>query len=85
MPPKLGRPGSITRVLADLCPLPAGPGAALAAALSRWITGVVCRGLSGPLNRLVHAYTCTVVALPPKQKYMDTRCVQMYLVSYPWT
>ena len=23
------------------------------------------------------------VAWPPKQKDMDTRCVQMYLVSYP--
>ena len=32
---------------------------------------------------LAYACTCTVVAWPAKQKDMDTRCVQMYLVSYP--
>ncbi|KAK5895925.1 hypothetical protein CgunFtcFv8_009578 [Champsocephalus gunnari] len=31
--------------------LPAGPGATLAATLSHWLTGVVCRGPSSPLNR----------------------------------
>ena len=32
---------------------------------------------------MTRACTCTVVAWPPKQKDIDTRCVQMYLVSYP--
>jgi len=49
--PKLGGPGSSSRVFIGLCPLPAGPGAPLAATLSG--------GPIGPLYRL------PVALLPP--------------------
>ena len=64
MLPKLGRPGSSSRVFAGLCPLPARPGATLAAALSHRLTGVVCRGPSGPLNRLPMTFVPKGACLP---------------------
>ena len=50
-------------VFIGLCPLPAGPGAPLAAPLSHQLTVVVCAGPSGPLIRLPGAFVPPVAGL----------------------
>jgi len=55
--------GSVPFIFIGLCPLPAGPGAPLAAALSHQLTVVVCGGPSGPLNCLPVAFVSPVAGL----------------------